>query len=105
MRGPEFFEKQEIDSYLESINAVVFKPTTGGFGASGCPDRLACIYRSLDGVGVFWGIEVKREGKQPTRLQWNRIQAIQDGGGQATWGTAKKVINEIEVWRGMRRPE
>lgn len=97
MRTPEGHEKKEIDVYLESIGACVFKPTTGGFGASGCPDRLVCI------DGIFWGIEVKREGKEPTKLQWNRIHAIQTvGGGMAVWGTAKKVIEAIEAWRVLR---
>ncbi len=93
MRTPESYEKEAIDNYLKSIGACNFKPTTGGFGASGCPDRLVCI------SGTFWGIEVKREGKVPTRLQTARIDAIRGSGGKTTWGTANKVIAEIEAWR------
>ena|ERR1700687_4648972 len=92
MRTPESWEKAAIDKYLVSIGAYVVKPTSGGFGASGQPDRVCCIN------GVFFGIEVKREGKAPTKLQEKRIADIKAAGGQACWGTAEKVIREIKEW-------
>jgi len=41
-------------------------------------------------------IEVKREGKEPTKLQWERIREVQAAGGIALWGTAEKVIPELD---------
>lgn len=93
MRTPEFYEKKDVDSYLKNIGAFVVKPTTGGFGASGAPDRVACI------SGTFWGIEIKRQGKGPTVLQQARIDAIRAAGGMAVVGTAEMVIAAIEEWR------
>lgn len=101
MKTPESYEKEDIDKYLESIGAANFKPATGGFGKSGCPDRLVCIRKVSSAEGGFWGIEVKREGKEPTALQWERIKEIEKAGGKATWGTAERVIKEIERWRNM----
>jgi Holliday junction resolvase len=57
-----------------------------GFGKSGVPDIVACIN------GKFVSIEVKREGKEPTALQWQRMAEIDLAGGFAYWGTAARVI-------------
>ena len=50
-------------------------------------------------VGAFWGIEVKREGFGPTALQEARMEEVKKAGGMTAWGTAEKVIREIEAWR------
>jgi len=92
MKTPEAYEKDDIDEYLKEIGAYVVKPTTGGFGGSGHSDRICCIN------GWFVAIEAKRPGKQPTPIQWRRIYEVQAAGGQAFWGTAKKVIAEIKEW-------
>lgn len=92
MKSPEFWEKQAIDQFIKSIGAYNCKPSTGGFGSSGTPDRICC-YR-----GHFFAVEVKRENKQPTALQWKRIGEIEDAGGKAFWGTAEKVIGEMKAW-------
>jgi len=92
MKTPEGYEKADIDKYLEAIGAYVVKPATFGYGKSGVPDRVFC-YR-----GRFGAIEVKREGKKPTKLQEMRIKEIQQHGGVAFWGTAAKVIPEIDAW-------
>ncbi len=92
MRTPEKVEKDKIDAYLAKIGAFVVKPATYGYGASGAPDRICCV------AGRFFGIEVKREGKQPTALQALRMRQIEAAGGRTAWGTAAKVIPEIEVW-------
>lgn len=91
MKSPEKWEKDEVDAYLASIGAVNFKPTTFGFGASGCPDRFACYQ------GRFIGIEVKRPKKGPTALQRRRITEIQAAGGIAVWGTAAKIIAALNM--------
>lgn len=93
MRTPEGYEKDDVDKYLKSIGAYVVKPATYGFGASGHADRICCI------DGFFWSIEVKREGKQPTALQCKRIREVHDAKGKATWGTAERIIADIERWR------
>lgn len=99
MKTPEKYEKDEIDAYLKAIGAYNVKPASYGFGASGTSDRLCCI------LGTFWAIEVKREGKLPTKLQAIRINEVRAAGGQATWGVAFKVKNEIESWRQRRLKE
>jgi hypothetical protein len=93
MKSPEGYEKDDICKYLDKRGAWYFRPYMAGFGKAGVGDIIACI------AGTFWSVEVKREGKEPTVLQWTRIDEIRAAGGQATWGTAEKVISEIEAWR------
>ena len=89
MKTPESYEKDEIKKYLVSIGAWYFCPFMAGFGKAGVPDIIACIN------GKFVSIEVKREGKQPTKLQTARANEIYAAGGVAVWGTAKKVIAHL----------
>ena len=93
MRGPEFYEKQDIKRYLTSIGCWYFCPYMAGFGKSGVPDIIACI------DGTFWGIEVKREGKQPTAIQRHRMEEIEKAGGYAIAGTAEHVIKHLKTAR------
>src|ERR1700677_1013894 len=97
MRQPESYEREDIERYLESVNAWFFHPVTMGFGNSGAPDLLCCI------DGQFIGIEVKREGKLPTPLQERRMSEIRAAGGAAFYGTAAKVIPELKQWLSHRR--
>jgi hypothetical protein len=90
MRTPESWEKAEIKKYLVSIGAWFFSPYMAGFGKSGVPDICACIQ------GEFWGIEVKREGKEPTAIQRQRMEEIEQAGGYSVAGTASVVIEEIK---------
>lgn len=92
MRTPESYEKADIDKFLAEHACYVCTPTTGGYGKSGVPDRIGCY------KGRLFAIEVKREGKEPTPLQWKRIREIEAAGGKAFWGTAARVIPEIEQW-------
>lgn len=92
MHSPEWHEKKDIDKFLVEAGIFSFAPATGGFGKSGTPDRICCYQ------GQFFGIEVKREGKEPTALQWKRMGEIEAAGGRAFWGTADKVIPEIKAW-------
>jgi len=50
-------------------------PTTGGYGASGVPDIIAC-WR-----GKFVGIECKANGNKPTALQQKHLRDISISGG------------------------
>jgi len=92
MRTPESYEKAEVCKFLDSIGAWYCKPYMAGFGKRGVPDIIACIY------GAFWGLEIKREGKKPTKLQEYRMQEIRRFGGHAVAGTAEVVIGRIKEW-------
>lgn len=91
MKTPESYEKAEIKTYLKSLGTRCwyFMPQQAGFGLSGVPDIIACIN------GRFYAIEVKRPGKLPTLLQDKRMQEIKAAGGYALWGTAEKVIKDL----------
>lgn len=97
MKTPEGYEKDDICRYLDSIEAWYFRHYAAGYGKSGQPDLVCCI------DGCFVGIEVKREGKKPTKLQEERMRQINMAGGRAFWGTAGKVIPEIKSW--LAQPE
>lgn len=98
MKTPESHEKDDICRFLDCGGSIApglmwyFKPYSAGFGKSGVSDILGC-YR-----GKFFAIEVKREGKEPTPIQWRRMREIEAAGGKAFWGTASKVIPEFEEW-------
>ncbi len=92
VRTPEKYEKDEIDKHLKRNKIYFLKPATGGYGESGHSDRIGCVR------GNFFSIEVKREGKEPTSLQWRRIAQVTDAGGKAFWGTSEKVIPEFDAW-------
>ena len=60
-------------------------PATGGYGASGVPDILAC-YR-----GRFIGIECKSGNNRPTALQEKHLNNISEAKGQSL------VIDESNI--------
>lgn len=97
MKTPEGYEKYEIKKYLATLGCFYFSPYMAGYGKSGIPDIVACI------EGRFWGIEVKREGKEPTVLQQRCLFAIENAGGLAVAGTAEVVIGRIKAWLESRR--
>lgn len=99
MKTPEGYEKDDICKYLDSIGAWYFKPFMAGYGKRGVPDIVASVY------GRLWGIEVKREGKVPTPIQIKRMADIKRSGAFVAWGTAKKVIAELEVFIGIPRAD
>jgi Holliday junction resolvase len=98
MRTPEGFEKDDICKFLVGLGAWHFRPFMSGYGKSGVPDIVACVPVMITAdmvgmrVGVFTSIEIKREGKEPTKLQDTRINEIKDSGGFPCWGTAERVI-------------
>ena len=91
MLSPEGWEKKEVDAFLTEIGAYNVKPTTGGYGASGHADRICCIQ------GMFFSLEIKREGKGPTPIQARRMEEVEKAGGFAVAGTAEKVIAYIKA--------
>lgn len=60
-------------------------PATGGYGASGVPDILACY------KGKFIGIETKANGNTPTALQQKHLRDISITGGLSL------VIDETNI--------
>lgn len=95
MKTPESYEKAEIKKYLDQGEPLLWymNPFMAGYGKSGIPDIVG-VYRCKG----FFSIEVKREGKEPTTIQWHRMEAIKSAGGKTFWGTAAKVISEFEMW-------
>jgi len=74
---PEKKVKKKIVAILKEYGAYYFYPVTGGFGASGVPDVIACLN------GRFVGIEAKADMKKnkPTALQNKNLREIEQAGG------------------------
>lgn len=95
MKTPEGYEKDDICKYLDEGEPIIwyFKKFSGSYGKRGIPDIVG-VHRFKG----FFSIEVKREGREPTKLQEIRMQEIEAAGGKTFWGTAMKVIPEFEQW-------
>lgn len=65
-----------LKPYIERGDIYKFMPVQAGFGTKTL-DYLLCVR------GKFVAIETKREGKEPTGLQWKHIREIDKAGG--TW--------------------
>lgn len=79
---PEAKVKKKVVAELKRLGAYYFYPVTGGWGASGVPDIIACYN------GHFIGIECKAGKNKPTDLQQKNLRDIRNAGGTAL------VINE-----------
>jgi hypothetical protein len=96
---PEGWEKKDVDKWLKKLGPDLVwhhKTITMGFGASGAPDYMLCLN------GAMWGLEIKRPGKGPTKIQLDRMNAIIKAGGHAMAGTAEVVIAELTKWLAVR---
>ena len=82
---PETKVKTKVVAQLKTLGAYYFYPVTGGYGASGVPDIVACLR------GRFIGIECKANGNKPTALQQMNLDQIAAQGGIAL------VIDETNV--------
>jgi Holliday junction resolvase len=82
---PEKKVKAKVVAQLKTLGAYYFYPVTGGYGASGVPDIVACL------KGRFIGIECKANGNKPTALQQMNLDKIAAQGGIAL------VIDETNV--------
>jgi len=72
---PEKKVKTKVKRVLDFMKAYHFMPATGGYGASGVPDIIACW------KGMFFGIECKANGNKPTALQIKHLTDIHYAGG------------------------
>lgn len=72
---PEKKVKNKVKKILDELGAYHFFPATGGYGASGVPDIIACY------KGKFIGIECKANGNKPTALQQKHLRDISVNGG------------------------
>jgi hypothetical protein len=74
---PEKKVKDKVRKILNDIGCYHFMPATGGYGASGVPDIVACY------KGKFIGIECKANGNKPTKLQLKHLNDITLAGGMS----------------------
>jgi Holliday junction resolvase len=77
--------KQKVIKILEEAGAYFFYPVSGGYGASGVPDVVACF------KSKFIGIECKAGKNVPTALQLKNLAAISKNGGYSL------IINEDNI--------
>lgn len=82
---PEKKVKVKVCKVLKAMGCYHFYASTGGYGASGIPDIVACYQ------GKFVGIECKANGNTPTALQLKHLNDIEKAGGQSL------VIDENNV--------
>lgn len=69
-----------------------FKPVSNGMGVHGIPDYLG-NYNSL-----FFAIETKVEGKDPTALQAHQLNAIALSGGQIFVVRGRDDLANLRSW-------
>jgi hypothetical protein len=86
---PEAQVKNKVKLLLSHAGAYYFMPATGGYGASGVPDIIACL------KGKFIAIECKSGDNKPTALQLQHLHDIEYCGGIAVVVTEKN-INKFE---------
>jgi Holliday junction resolvase len=82
---PEKKVKQKVCAKLKELGAYYFYASTGGYGASGVPDIVACY------KGNFIGIECKANGNTPTALQNKHLYNIKKAQGYSM------VIDETDI--------
>ena len=82
---PEKKVKIKVKKVLDKLGAYHCMPATGGYGASGVPDIIACY------KGKFVAIECKANGNKPTGLQQKLLREISIQNGIAL------VIDETNI--------
>lgn len=67
---------------------------------SGIPDIIGTV------CGTFFGIELKKEGEKPRKLQEYVIQQIRKAGGYAIWATTveqcRQFLADLKIYNGGR---
>ena len=95
---PEKKVKRKIVDILKQYGMYYFYPVTGGYGASGVPDIVACYN------GWFIGIEVKADLKKnkPTALQQKNLSEIAQHGGVALVIDAYNLDHLVDTLETLR---
>jgi hypothetical protein len=83
--------KQKVQKELRKQYPAcwVYMPVQTGYGQHGIPDFIACIPTKITQdmigktIGVFAGIETKREGGKVSAYQKIQLKGIEDAGGIA----------------------
>jgi hypothetical protein len=81
--------KESINKMLDNIPESKFFPYNPYYGEAGIPDIIGVMRVVITPdmvnkeVGLFVGIEVKREGEKPTKLQAMQINKMKASGGMA----------------------
>lgn len=77
------------EALIEAFPSIYLIKIHGGpHQESGIPDLLACLY------GVFFGVEVKMPGEEPTAKQLEHIDRIRKAGGYAdAFDNVPDVVN------------
>lgn len=88
---PEGKVKLAVRNVLTKLEAYWFCPVQTGMGARTL-DFLVC-YR-----GKFFGIETKKEGGQPTKLQEVCMRKIQASGGECVVIDSVDKADFLEHW-------
>jgi hypothetical protein len=91
MQTPEGIEKAKVKAFLTEIGAFHRWPVPYGYGQPHV-DCYACL------SGMWWSIEVKKPGEEPTALQWKTLRETEEAGGKVAWGTADDIIPVINRW-------
>ena len=95
---PEKKVKRKVVDILKQYGMYYFYPVTGGYGASGVPDIIACYN------GRFIGIEVKADLKKnkPTALQQKNLSEIAQHGGVALVIDAYNLDHLVDTLETLR---
>jgi alpha-L-fucosidase len=78
------FIKKELEKAFEDM--YTYKPPGGMFGNTGAPDGFYLWHH------VFFAIEAKADGNEPTVLQWRHLRHIARQGGVAAVVTGKDLV-------------
>ena len=93
---PEKKIKIKVKKILDKLGAYHCMPSTGGYGANGVPDIIACY------KGLFIGIECKANGGKPTALQIKHLSLIKQAKGfsiiidESNVNMLKLLLNHLE---------
>ena len=93
---PEKKVKTKVKNILDDMGAYYCMPATGGYGANGVPDIIACY------KGLFVGIECKANGGKPTALQIKHLSLIKQAKGfsiiidESNVNMLKSLLNHLE---------
>lgn len=86
--------KEKFKGYGSDLWYYMIVPM--GYGRRGVPDFIGCY------LGHFYGVEAKREGKDPTPWQDREMEAIRAAGGKifrfSSTYTYEQFSYDFEIW-------